>query len=521
MRRVSVMFGRILLAVGLFSACAVLGESNENDSPETVFAFVGEDVTLPCLYKSGVSVETVEWKKVGLQPKDVYVHRDGCETFEMKNEAYEFRTHLFMRELKNGNISLRLSDVQLSDAGKYRCLTFPKENQTLKFIELVVVSKPIILITGIDSGGATLQCEVNCSFPEPEITWLDDQGNNITAPRPRSNSDGSNCYTLRSTVTVQPTATNRFTCRVRQQTTSRTVDTKIEISADCMKSCTQNSVLSVVMPVLAVLVTLALLAEAFIAWKRRAEKSDKQKLPLSRQPSDESTENSTTDDQSLLQKRDKALEDRDCTILQLKSQMADLWSQLRDKDETICSLTEQRDRLQSFEREHRVVCQHGQPTIGTKSPLDSPKPCNPPPDRSPKARNLTHDNQTKGPKADFTRHDSNPTPSSPSHNKSTKPRALQDRNDPPYSNPPNSNNPNHSTSDISKGAAASSSSVSDNPSEQKPKCSVHSRSVSFSLLRPGSNVSTRPSRHSSLSISSNNRFSVLADSDPESEVLIS
>uniref|UniRef100_UPI003AAC4907 butyrophilin subfamily 1 member A1-like n=1 Tax=Centroberyx gerrardi TaxID=166262 RepID=UPI003AAC4907 len=248
------MFGRILLAVSLFCACAVLGESNVNDSPETVFAFVGEDVTLPCLYKSGGSDETVEWTKEGLEPQNVvYLHRDGCETHAMKHQAYEFRTHLFMRELKNRNISLRLSDVQLSDAGKYRCLTLP-EKQMTQVIDLVVVSKPIISITGIDSGGATLQCEVNCSLPEPEITWLDDQGNHITAKSTRRELDGSDCYTLRSTVTVQPTATNRFTCRVRQQTTSRTVDTKIEIPADCMKSCTQNTVLCLVIPVLAVLV---------------------------------------------------------------------------------------------------------------------------------------------------------------------------------------------------------------------------------------------------------------------------
>ncbi|XP_071379916.1 butyrophilin subfamily 3 member A2-like [Centroberyx affinis] len=479
MRRVSVMFGRILLAVGLFSACAVLGESNENDSPETVFAFVGEDVTLPCLYKSGVSDETVEWAKVGLEPKDIYVHRDGCETFEMKNEAYEFRTHLFMRELKNGNISLRLSDVQLSDAGKYRCLTLPKENQTIKFIELVVVSTPIISITGIDSGGATLQCEVNCWFgiSEPEITWLDDQGNPITAQPPRRDPDGSDCYTLRSTVTVEPTATNKFTCRVHQRTTKRTVGTKIEIPAYFMKSCTLDIVITIVVLILLVLLGIG------IMWKKKADNLDKQ----------------------------------------LKSQVADLQSQLRRKDETIGSLTEQRDRLQSFEREHRVVCQHGQLTIdrsptsriGTKPPLDSPTPGNPPPDWGPKARNLTHDKNPKtgaSPhssypesiklpknKPDFSAHDSNPTPSSPSH----------------------SNNPNHSTSDISKGSDASSSSVSDNPAEQKPSRSVCSRSGSFSGLWPGSNVSTRPSRLSSFSLPSTNRFSVLAESDPESEDLIS
>lgn len=82
------------------------------------------DVILPCSFRFNPSSDfpTVEWSKKGLQPDVIFLYRDGCETYEMKNPAFEYRTSLIMKELKNGNISLRISNVQLSDAGTYRCM---------------------------------------------------------------------------------------------------------------------------------------------------------------------------------------------------------------------------------------------------------------------------------------------------------------------------------------------------------------------------------------------------------------
>lgn len=90
--------------------------------PDTVQAFVGKHVILPCSFH-GVDDDfpTVEWSKKDLQPEVVILYRDGCEIHDMKNPAYRYRTSFITPELKDGNVSLRISDVQLSDAGTYRC----------------------------------------------------------------------------------------------------------------------------------------------------------------------------------------------------------------------------------------------------------------------------------------------------------------------------------------------------------------------------------------------------------------
>uniref|UniRef100_A0A8C2XDE2 Ig-like domain-containing protein n=1 Tax=Cyclopterus lumpus TaxID=8103 RepID=A0A8C2XDE2_CYCLU len=92
--------------------------------PETVLALAGGDVTLPCSFsiKASDDFPTVEWSKEGLKPNVVFLYRNGGETPEMKNPAFRYRTSLIVKELNNGNISLRISNVQLSDAGRYQCM---------------------------------------------------------------------------------------------------------------------------------------------------------------------------------------------------------------------------------------------------------------------------------------------------------------------------------------------------------------------------------------------------------------
>ncbi|KAL0196758.1 hypothetical protein M9458_005298, partial [Cirrhinus mrigala] len=61
---------------------------------DPVFAVAGEDVILPCSVKPNISI------------------------VDMRVEG---RTKLNHQELQRGNASLKLSSVQVSDEGRYRC----------------------------------------------------------------------------------------------------------------------------------------------------------------------------------------------------------------------------------------------------------------------------------------------------------------------------------------------------------------------------------------------------------------
>ncbi len=74
---------------------------------------------------------------------------------------------------------------------------------------VVAASEPKLSVVPAVDGGVTLQCEASCWFPEPELTFLDEQGNNISAEDPKNNLDSSGCFTVTRRATVQ-TASNRF-----------------------------------------------------------------------------------------------------------------------------------------------------------------------------------------------------------------------------------------------------------------------------------------------------------------------
>uniref|UniRef100_A0A8P4GLS9 Immunoglobulin V-set domain-containing protein n=1 Tax=Dicentrarchus labrax TaxID=13489 RepID=A0A8P4GLS9_DICLA len=104
---------------------------------ETIVAMVDEDVIFPCHLDPVMDAFglTLEWGRPDLNPRFVLVRRDGKEIESMKHPSYEGRTSLFTDQLKQGNISLKLSKVKLSDEGRYRFFS-PQLGETA--VQLVV-----------------------------------------------------------------------------------------------------------------------------------------------------------------------------------------------------------------------------------------------------------------------------------------------------------------------------------------------------------------------------------------------
>ncbi|XP_066518299.1 uncharacterized protein [Hoplias malabaricus] len=85
---------------------------------------VGEDMVLPCSLQPSTSAENIllSWLKKNMT---VHHYEHGADIPEEQDKIYRGRTALFKEELKNGNISLKLSAVQLSDDGIYTCFVEP------------------------------------------------------------------------------------------------------------------------------------------------------------------------------------------------------------------------------------------------------------------------------------------------------------------------------------------------------------------------------------------------------------
>uniref|UniRef100_A0A8C7CYW6 Butyrophilin subfamily 1 member A1-like n=1 Tax=Oncorhynchus kisutch TaxID=8019 RepID=A0A8C7CYW6_ONCKI len=208
---------------------------------QPIVALVGDDVILPCTLRHTVSAvhQSIEWQRPDLKPKEVHLYRDEKDDLVLQNPVFRGRTSLFKEELENGNTSLKLTRVKLSDAGNYTCY-IPLLDHQKTIIQLLVgesthllttqtplrdrsheirgaVSRPVIIIEGMEGDEVVLRCEAEGCYPEPVMEWCDAQGRVLPAAGPTETSrDREGCYTVTSHVIVPKSDNNTFTCRVQQ-----------------------------------------------------------------------------------------------------------------------------------------------------------------------------------------------------------------------------------------------------------------------------------------------------------------
>uniref|UniRef100_A0A669DQ97 Glutamic acid-rich protein n=1 Tax=Oreochromis niloticus TaxID=8128 RepID=A0A669DQ97_ORENI len=281
----SVLVFQIAVVFALTHSCS--GQSEVISPLQPVVALIGHDILLPCNLDPVMDATemTVEWARPDLDPRFVLVWRDSVDMESKKHPSYTSRTSLFTDELKNGNISLKISKVKLSDEGTYRC--FVPELDRYTTVQLVVgaASSPAAWINSTISSRVVLQCESAGWYPEPELLWLDGEGNLLSAGPTETLRGPDDLYTVSSRVTVEKRHSNNITCRVQQRNTNQSRETHIHVPDDFFIVISPSSppsnptndpnIIAVVIGALVVLILI--LAVSFVVWKKRRAKCKKKK----------------------------------------------------------------------------------------------------------------------------------------------------------------------------------------------------------------------------------------------------
>uniref|UniRef100_A0A8C2DM93 Ig-like domain-containing protein n=1 Tax=Cyprinus carpio TaxID=7962 RepID=A0A8C2DM93_CYPCA len=198
---------------------SVLEMYNVVGPAEPLFTFPGEDVILPCSIKPNTSAVNmrVEWFRLDLQDSTVYLYENGENKIMTQDQYFRGRTALFQEELQNGNASLKLSSVQVSDEGVYKC--FIESNSWYDDITVsvdvgAVGTLPLIIVEEFDhSGGLRLLCECEGWNPKPELQWLDSKGENLASDTEETHKDAKG-YKVKRRITVHDSET-KYQCRVK------------------------------------------------------------------------------------------------------------------------------------------------------------------------------------------------------------------------------------------------------------------------------------------------------------------
>ncbi|XP_018534962.1 butyrophilin subfamily 2 member A2 [Lates calcarifer] len=264
----------LLLLIHLCTGQSLIGSS------QPIVATHGDNVTLPCRLDPAEDVTdlTVEWTRPDLDPRFVHVRRSGQELVSKKHPWFRERTSLFINELKHGNISLKLSRVKLSDQGTYRCFIPGKEklSSVQLFVASDAVSSPVITLAGVDktTGGVVLHCSSSRWHPEPEVLWLDGEGNLLSAGPTETVRGPDDLYTVSSRVTVEKRHSNSFTCRVQQNNINQTTEAEIHIQDDFFIFLSSSNVPIIIGWAVSLAVCIiVILSLVFLFLKRRQNKT--------------------------------------------------------------------------------------------------------------------------------------------------------------------------------------------------------------------------------------------------------
>ncbi|XP_067379996.1 enolase-phosphatase E1-like isoform X3 [Channa argus] len=252
--------------------CFIPGLSTESsvqlivDQSEPMMAVVGDNITLPCHVKPDTDTvnETLEWSRLDLKPRFVHVRRFGEDRLSDQNPSYKGRTAVSVDRLKQGDVSLKLSKVKLSDQGTYKC--FIPGLSTESSVQLIVGA--VIEVDTVSSG--VLHCESKGWYPEPEVLWLDGEGNVLSAGRTETVKGPYDLYTVSSSVTVEKRHKNRFICKIQQNNINQSRETAIDVPDEFFTESSHSYTSTIIAIVFAILFVLV---AAFVVWKWRQNRT--------------------------------------------------------------------------------------------------------------------------------------------------------------------------------------------------------------------------------------------------------
>uniref|UniRef100_A0A3Q2ZGV7 Butyrophilin subfamily 2 member A1-like n=1 Tax=Kryptolebias marmoratus TaxID=37003 RepID=A0A3Q2ZGV7_KRYMA len=320
--------------------------SSQEIAPSLIVrAMVGDDTVLPCHLKppKDATQMTVDWGKPDLEPRFVFVRYVGKDHLVNQNLAYRGRTSLSADKLKDGDVSLRLSDVRHSDNGRYRCY-IPKEKEY--FVELLVgsASSAGISLAGLDEGssGVVLDCKSTGWFPEPQLLWLDREGNVLPAGPPETSRGPDGLYSVSSRVTVEKRHNNNFTCRVQQKDINQSRETHVHVPDDFF---VVRSNCSVPVSLTVVLCFILIVAVVVFVWKWRQRKVSTKKQPDN--DNEEQRQLMAEIKDGLTEKRFKREEE----LLKINTKYEE------SLDQTTDAFMKIKDELEELKKEHSVLKQ--------------------------------------------------------------------------------------------------------------------------------------------------------------------
>ncbi|GCB81766.1 hypothetical protein scyTo_0021883 [Scyliorhinus torazame] len=205
--------------------------------PDPVVAVFGGDVVLDCQLVPAKPPQEMEirWIYMPLTySAPVHLYKDGQEDLTLQPLGYRGRTELFLDNVAQGNLSLKLKSVQVSDRGQYKCFVASAAKHDEIIVTLNVSGtgrSPWIEMDSYTSNGVRLGCRSDHWFPEPPILWVNGKGEKVAAqPEIRYQSDLQGLISVHSIIEIPKDSGNEYTCVINNNLLKETKEARIQIA---------------------------------------------------------------------------------------------------------------------------------------------------------------------------------------------------------------------------------------------------------------------------------------------------
>ncbi|ERE82875.1 selection and upkeep of intraepithelial T-cell protein 1 [Cricetulus griseus] len=160
----------------------------------------------------------------------IYLYNDGKDLFGEIIPKYVERTELLKDAIKEGNVTLRIFDVNPDDDGQYHCIfkdgKFYEEHIT-KVKVIAGSSRVQILVHPPTTQGVIVECHSKGWFPRPHLEWRDSRGEVIPAASKSYSQDADKLFDMKMTLLLRDSSLRNITCCLWNPLTSQEESTVI------------------------------------------------------------------------------------------------------------------------------------------------------------------------------------------------------------------------------------------------------------------------------------------------------
>uniref|UniRef100_A0A8C4SY13 Butyrophilin subfamily 1 member A1-like n=1 Tax=Erpetoichthys calabaricus TaxID=27687 RepID=A0A8C4SY13_ERPCA len=181
-----------------------------------VVTYVGEDVVLPASLSPALNAKAFEVRWFTMDygsPELLYID------YNIMIQSDRRKT-LSIDNLKNGNVSLIIRNVRVSDEERYRCNVYSEQGEDETQVSLTVEvlgAQPSITMSSTEGQKTRLECSAEKWNPQPEVTWRDMNGADVTSQSTIKSERDSEGLLRVSSVLLVKEEYNVFSCLMRSK----------------------------------------------------------------------------------------------------------------------------------------------------------------------------------------------------------------------------------------------------------------------------------------------------------------